>query len=179
MRVWLVLLALMPALATAEAWKTVPVIGLDGQFGGDTLVTITYDDGSDQDINAGNGLVFYGGALVDLPVDKLQLRSVLGFKYSTSQASNIDLAKTAWPIEVGLRYTIGDGWFVEGGLAHHLAPKLTIDDDTTEFDSAPGLNLKVGWYFITAGYTQMTYEANGNDFDASSFNVGLDIPLDF
>lgn len=179
MRIWVVLLALMPTLAAAEAWKTVPVVGLDGQFGGDTLVTINYDDGTDQDINAGNGIVFYAGALVDLPLDGLQLRSTLGFKYSTSQASNIDVAKTAWPLEAGLRYNFSGGWFAEGGIAHHLSPQLSIDNDTAEFDSSPGLNLKAGWRFITLGYTQLTYESGGEDYDASSFNVGLELPLDF
>lgn len=164
-------------LATAQDWKAVPYVNMDLQFGGDTLLYIEYTDGSDQEIQAGNGLVFNGGLLVDIPVDGMQLRSTLGFKYSTSQATNVDISKTAIPFEAGLRYGFGDGFFVEGGVVHHINPKLSVDDDSVEFDSTPGANLKAGWRFITVGYSQLTYEVDSESYDASSINVGLELPF--
>jgi len=178
-----VLLLLTPLFAIAEDWSITPLVGIEGQFGGDTIETIEYTDGTDQDILAGNGLVFYGGVLMDLPLDNAQLRSTLGFKYSTSAASNVDVSKIAWPLEVGLRYSLENGLFVEAGAVKHLAASYSSSgagfnrDD--EYDTSIGLNLKAGWRFITLGYSQQTYETDSEEFDASSFNVGLELPLDF
>lgn len=164
--------------ASAHAWQAKPYVNMDLQFGGDTLLYIQYTDGTDQEIKAGNGIVFNGGALVDTPVTGLQLRSTIGYKYSTSQATNVDIAKTAVPIEAGIRYQNAEGIFLEGGLVHHLSPTLSVDDDEVEFESGPGLNVKAGWRFISVGYSQMTYESNGEEFDASSFNIGLEWAFD-
>lgn len=181
MRALLVLLALIPMLASADDWALTPVFGMDVQFGGDTIQTIEYTDGTDQDINAGNGIVFSGGVLVDLPLENAQLRSTLGFKYSTSQADNVDVNKIAWPLELGLRYSLDNGLFAEAGAVKHLAASYSASgagfDRDDEYDTSIGLNIKAGWQFLTLGYSQQTYEANGEELDASSFNVGLEFPL--
>ncbi|WP_394170099.1 outer membrane beta-barrel protein [Saccharospirillum alexandrii] len=173
------LVLLSPLSVIAEEWSAAPLLGLDAQFGGDTLITIQYEDGSDQDINAGNGLVFNGGVLVETPVTGLDLRAVVGWKYSTSMASNIDVTKTAFPVELTARYGVGSGFFVGGGLTHHLNPKLTVDDDSVDFDSSTGLVLRAGWEFIVVGYSSLDYDYESETYDASSFNIGLEVPLNF
>ena len=164
--------------ASAHAWQAKPYVNMDAQFGGDTLLYIEYTDGTDQEIKAGNGIAFNGGVLVETPVTGLQLRSTFGYKYSTSQATNVDIAKTAIPVEVGVRYRTAEGLFLEGGLVHHMNPTLSVDDDDLEFDSDPGLNLKAGWQFISVGYSRLTYESNGESYDASSVNIGLEWAFD-
>ena len=183
MKVWTGLLMLAPLLVSAEDWAVTPVLGLDAQFGGDTIQTIDYEDGSDQDIKAGNGLVFNGGVLLDLPLENTQLRSTLGFKFSTSQAENVDVTKIAWPLEVGLRYSLNNGLFAEVGAVKHLGASYSASgagyDRDDDYDTTIGMNLKAGWRFITMGYSQQTYETDDEEFDASSFNVGLEFPLNF
>lgn len=183
MKPWLVLLAFMPALAVADDWDIVPVVGMDVQFGGDTIQTIDYTDGSDQEIKAGNGLVFNAGALLDLPLAGTQLRSTLGFKYSTSQAENVDVNKIAWPFEAGLRYSLDNGVFAEVGAVKHFAASYSASgagyDRDEDYDTSIGLNLKAGWRFITVGYSQQTYEYEDEEYDASSINIGLEFPLNF
>lgn len=183
MKLWSVLFVFVPLLASAEEWSVIPVLGMDAQFGGDTIQTINYEDGSDQDIKAGNGLVFNGGVLVDLPLENTQLRSTLGFKFSTSQAVNVDVTKIAWPVEVGLRYSLNNGVFAEVGAVKHLGASYSASgtgyDREDDYDTTIGMNLKAGWRFITVGYSQQTYETNDEEFDASSFNVGLELPLNF
>ncbi|WP_108126435.1 hypothetical protein [Saccharospirillum mangrovi] len=148
MKKMFVLLLLTPMLAWADDWSVTPVLGIDAQFGGDTIETIVYTDNTEQDLLAGNGLVFVGGVLVDLPLDNTQLHTSLGFKYSTSAATNVDVNKIAWPLEVGLRYTLDNGLFAEAGAVKHLAASYTSSgagfnrDD--EYDTSIGLNLKAG-----------------------------------
>lgn len=170
---------MIPMSVMAEEWSAAPLIGLDAQFGGDTLITIMYEDGTEQDIKAGNGVVFNGGVLVETPVTGLDLRAVIGWKYSTSQATNIDVSKTAFPVELTARYEVGSGFFVGGGLTRHLSPNLTVDDDSFDFESSTGLVLRAGWEFIVVGYSSLDYDYESDTYDASSFNIGLEVPLNF
>lgn len=170
---------MIPVAVMAEEWSAAPLIGLDAQFGGDSLATLQYTDGTDQELNAGNGLVFNGGVLVETPVTGLDLRAVIGWKYSSSMASNVDVSKTAFPIELTARYDIGSGLFVGGGLTRHLSPNLTIGNDSTDYESSTGFVLRAGWEFIVAGYSSLEYDSGSNTYDASSFNIGLEVPLNF
>lgn len=160
-------------LALASDWAIKPLIGLKAQYGGDTLFTIVYTDSTTQDINAGQGIDFYAGALaVSHP---MSVKATIGYKYSTSMAENIDIAKTALPVNVTGRYNLSSGLFVGGGLTQHLNPQIRIDEAVAEFDPKLGYHVEAGWKAISIGWTSMTYLSGSTEIDASSFDVNLEL----
>jgi hypothetical protein len=164
---------LLPTFAMADGFQFNPVIGLKAQYGGDTLATIIYTDSTTQELAAGQGIDFYAGMLATkLPY---QLKGTVGYKYSSSMASNIDVAKTALPVNLTGRYKLSNGLFAGGGLTLHLSPQLALDDVVAEYEASPGYHVEAGWNFISLGWTHMTYELGATSFDASSFDVNLEM----
>ena len=168
-----VLLSTAMGHAAAQDWSVQPLIGMKGQFGGDTLATIYYTDGTNQELKAGQGIDFYAGVL--LKQSPYSVKASLGYKYSSSMATNIDVAKTSLPFNLTGRYDISSGFFVGGGLTHHFSPQLAIGDNTQTYDSSVGYHLELGWEAISIGWTAVTYEASGTEFDASTFDVNLEL----
>jgi hypothetical protein len=170
-----ILIALLTASsvsAVAQGLELKPLIGMRAQFGGDTLGTIYYTDGSDQKLKAGQGLEFYGGAILkSMPY---AIKASIGFKYSSSQASNLDVEKTAWPLIMTGRFYPNNDFYLGAGFTQHLNPKLSIDSTTAEYDASLGYHFEAGWKWISLGWTSMNYAYNGNDFDASSFDINLE-----
>ncbi|EAR09791.1 hypothetical protein [Reinekea blandensis] len=168
-----VLLSTAMGHAAAQDWSVQPVIGMKAQFGGDPLATIYYTDGTEQDLLAGQGIDFYAGVL--LKQSPYSVKASLGYKYSSSMATNIDVAKTALPFNLTGRYDISSGFFVGGGLTHHFSPQLAIDTDTYTYESSLGYHLELGWEAISIGWTSVTYDESGAEFDASTFDVNLEL----
>ncbi len=166
-------LVAVSGFGNAQEIKYQPVLGMKGQFGGDTLEVIPYTDGTSQDLNAGQGINFYGGMLATRA--PYSVKATIGYKYSSSMASDIDVAKTAMPFELTARYNLANKVYFGGGLTQHFNPKLTIDDDSREYDASPGFHLEAGWGPISLGWTSMTYTYDSTDFDASSFDVNLEL----
>lgn len=116
-------------------FRSHPVAALDpelelmarGDFGlGATpIVTLEYDDGSDQEITAGNGLVFGGGPGVRFSLSgphELESLLLLSIKYSTMQPTeNADLGFTRGMVDLLAFYRNDDLYFRVGGGATLLA----------------------------------------------------------
>ncbi len=167
-----VIAVVVPALAGAEGLNVAPLVGLKAQFGGDSLATILYQDGSTQDLLAGQGIDFYVGAKAESY--PFVAKGSLGFKYSSSMASNIDVAKTALPLQLTGRYMATPDIFVGAGLTMHLNPKLAIDEFVAEYDAAPGFHVEAGWRMVSVGWTHMTYTLGAIEFDASSVDINVE-----
>ena len=177
----LVALLIFAASSWATAGPVDVVYGMEAHFGdqGDTLAIIQYTDGTEQELKAGQGLVFYGGLRAELPLTGMALQGTLGWKYSSSMASNIDVSKTAFPMEITGIYTLPGGAYFAGGLTSHFNPQLKLDDTTIEYEASTGFHLKGGWKWFSLGLTSITYEyaPTGAEFDASSVSVAVQFPI--
>jgi len=139
-------------------------------IGGDTLATLEFTNGSSQDIDAGNGVTFSGGLLQHLS-DSYGIKYAIGWKGSWSAAENLDVQKSAIPIDVVPFYRNGQHR-VGAGLTYHISPELDIETfGTATFDDSTGYIVEYGYAGFTLAYTGIDYTIDGVDFDAS--NIGL------
>jgi hypothetical protein len=151
--------------------KIEPFYEFAGSYGGDTVGTILFVGGDDQDIKAGDGLTA-GGGVIHRITDSFGMKYTAGYKVSFSQASNADVMKSVLPIEILPYYRRGDHRFGVG-LSYHLSPKIDWDWLAPEmnFDDAPGVVVEYAWKRLSFSYTDMDYETGPLTFDASHFSV--------
>ncbi len=145
-------------------------------IGGDTLAELYFTDGSSQSIDAGNGATFSVGLLQHLS-KSYGIKYAIGWKGSWSAAENLDVQKSAIPLDLVPYYQSGKHRF-GAGVTYHIAPELYIETlGTSEFDDATGFIVEYGYAGFTLAYTGIDYSIAGTDFDAS--NVGLRYTLEF
>jgi hypothetical protein len=173
-------LAALPLFAvTAAAQPGGPsfqfVIEGAGEFGGDAIATVFFEDGSTQEVHGGQGVTLAGGGeLRPSAGSPLALRGTVGFKFVTTKATNADITLTRVPVEVVATYDLPGGMWVGGGYVRHTALQFEGDDigPDMEFDDANGATAELGWRWVALTYTAMRYtDAEGAEYDAS--NVGL------
>ena len=157
-----------------------PVFEFSAAFGGDKIATLQFNDGSTQDIVTGNGVTLSAGADIVLPIADLGVRGMIGYKFSTTKASNADITKTAIPIDLLVFKKFLLLHRVAFGLSYHLSPKLNGDGTflgDIEFDNAPGITAQYSFLLdnleISAAYTIMKYKANGGELKADHVSIKL------
>ena len=136
-------------------------------YGGDTIGSIVFVSGDEQDIKAGDGFSF-GGGVVQRINDRLGIKYTAAYKVSFSSASNADVIKTVLPIDIIPYYRLGDHKFGLG-LSMHLSPEVDWDwlAPTMEFDDAAGITLEYAFRRFGFSYTDMDYELGPLTYDAS------------
>ena len=139
-------------------------------YGGDTIGSIIFVGGDEQDIKAGDGLSF-GGGIVQRINDRFGIKYTASYKMSFSAASNADVMKTVLPIEIVPYYRTGDHK-IGVGLAYHLSPKVDWDWLAPEmnFDDATGITLEYAFRRFGFSYTDIDYELGPLKYDASHFS---------
>jgi hypothetical protein len=149
------------------------VIAGAGEFGGDPVATVTYTDGTSQDVNSGQGVSLAVGAeLRPSHNSPLALRATVGYKYVTTMAENADITLTRIPLEVIGAYEFDGGFWAGAGVVHHTSVRFKADELTVPFESATGPTVRVGWRWVAASYTALTYQdEQENEYDASSFGL--------
>jgi hypothetical protein len=157
------------------------VAQLDADFGGDTLVTVDFEDGDEQDIDAGQGLaVSVGGWFRPMADNNFIIEALLGYKYTMTAASNADINLSRTLLQLNGLYRFPNGFYVGGGLMHHMSPKLDGDDFfyDIKFDDATGFNAEIGWRWVALHYTVIEYE---NEFvrNINASSLGLRITYEF
>jgi hypothetical protein len=135
-------------------------------YGGDTVGSIIFVSGDEQDIKAGDGFSF-GGGVVQRINDRFGIKYTASYKISFSAASNADVVKSVLPIDVVPYYRIGDHKFGLG-LSMHLSPKVDWDwlAPETDFDDAMGLTFEYAYRRFSFSYTDIDYETATEKFDA-------------
>ena len=136
-------------------------------YGGDTIGSIVFISGDEQDIKAGDGFSF-GGGIVQRINDSFGIKYTAAYKVSFSAASNADVMKTVLPIDIIPYYRTGDHKFGVG-LSMHLSPKVDWDwlAPEMEFDDATGITLEYAFRRFGFSYTDMDYELGPLTYDAS------------
>jgi hypothetical protein len=171
-------LGILSALSVQAAeFKGVAGIGLD--FGGDTLVTAVYTDGSTTDVKANNGFVLNGGGV--MIVDAYETQATVGYKFGGPAAKNGSITWDAVPVEL-IQFLRAGNVRIGLGFTYHINPKLVIDipgtSRTYNFDNALGTIAQIGWapvnmpFSIDLRYTAIKYrQSNVGNAEEKNGNV--------
>ena len=158
--------------------------GLD--FGGDTMVTVIYTDGHDNDIKAGELAYFNAGVIIPNGTSDFETQFTIGWKFDKSSADNGDVSFDRFPIEMLEFYKLGRFRF-GGGLTYHLNPSLDGDGVASaieaDFDDALGFVLQVDFLFrqgsVGLKYTDIEYQVEGSEVDVDGNSIGIVFGLRF
>ena len=171
-------LGILSALSVQAAeFKGVAGIGLD--FGGDTLVTAVYTDGSTTDVKANNGFVLNGGGV--MIIDAYETQATVGYKFGGSAAKNGSITWDAVPVEL-IQFLRASNVRIGLGFSYHINPRLVIDipgtSRTYNFDNALGTIAQIGWapvnmpFSIDLRYTAIKYrQSNMGNAEEKNGNV--------
>lgn len=127
------------------------VLGLGLTFGGDTLFSATYTDGSSDSISAGGGLLIYGGFDYHFN-DTVSFQSTLGYHFDTTkQASNGSVTFSRIPLELLAYYHVNDVFRLGGGMRIVNSAKLKGDgiagNVNYSFENTTGLVIESEYKF--------------------------------
>ncbi len=158
----LVAAAVIPAASHAVDVRPTLKAGFD--FGGDTLVTVVFTDGSTKSINANEGLYFGGGVSILSDSKDIETEVSLSYKFTGINASNGSVDWTRFPLEVLVFYRLPQ-FRVGGGLTYHLSPKLSgsgpAGNINTKFDDSAGFVLQADYLLqkitVRLRYTSLEY----------------------
>lgn len=176
-------LLLAAAVPAAQAAEVRPMFKGAADFGGDTLITVTFSTGSTESIKANQGLSLGGGVSIANDAGDIETELSLSYKFYTVSASNGDVTFSRWPLDALVFYRLPE-LRVGGGLTYHLNPELSgsgfAGGLNVNFDNALGLLLQADYRVtpkINLGirYTSLDYKVrvNGASATAKSNGVGI------
>jgi hypothetical protein len=147
------LIALLGAGAAQAQERAVRgILGLGVTGGGDTLVTVPFNNGTTEDITGGGLVHAYGG--IELRVaPQLTLQGTIGYHVnSTSSASNGGLRFSRYPIELLGHFQIGPQFRLGGGARLVDSAKIrgsgVLSGFQVDFQSTTGLVVE-GEYLVS------------------------------
>ena len=173
--------------ARATTFELGAAAGVDFNAGADTLLTLRYSDGTEQEIKAGNGLRLAAGAgamFFDQQPHRLETQLTLGIKYSSMQPTNnasLDFVRV--PIELLAFYRNEDWHFrVGGGGAWYVSNSLSGGgalNGEAHFDPALGAIVQGdfvwGAFAVGLRYTLLQLRAADADASANANSLGLNL----
>lgn len=148
-----------------------------GEFGGDTLGTVFFVGGTSQDVKANQGL--WGGVGLNLRADEYSRygpRTGIGYKYVTTQATNVDIHVSRVMLELMPYARFSNDFWLSAGLVKHASVKLDAGGlaPNESFDSSAGLRAEMGWKWVGVSYQNLTYtDRLNNDYKAGGFGIFL------
>jgi hypothetical protein len=155
-------------------------VGMAFTGGGETLVTVTYSDGTSKNIKSGGLIDLKLGA--DYRVnDMFSLQGSVGFHTDSTSASNGSVRFTRFPIELLGYWHASPAFRLGGGVRVPTGAKLRSSGvaaslGDTSFDTSAGVVLE-GEYFFSPHFglglraVKETYEVGGSKIDGD--HVGL------
>lgn len=124
-------------------------------FGGDTLASGTYTDGTSYEVNAGQGIVLSVGA--DYRVaDKVTVQGSVGYQSGSTNAKNGDISFKRLPVELLVFYDISNQMRIGGGVRKANSAELTVSGAAAgsatpgTYDSSVGTVLEGQYFFSPA-----------------------------
>jgi len=158
------------------------LLGAGLTFGGDTLGTMTYSDGSTDSISAGGTIMVYGGLDYRFD-DRISLQGTVGFHFdSTKPATNGDVTFSRFPLELLVCYHASDAIRIGGGARFVNSPEITgtgiASGVNQTFNNTIGMIIE-GEYLLDPSFgiklrhVSETYHPTGNStsIDGSHFGV--------
>ena len=135
--------------ATAQAVEFKGVVGMGYDVGGETLVKITYTDGSTSEVNANAGLIFNAGVV--MVTGNFETQATVGYKFDSSKkATNVNATYSVVPVEL-IEFYRTEQLRMGLGISYHTSPTLKIDfpgnaaNGTYKFKDAVGYVAQIGW----------------------------------
>lgn len=172
-----------PATAAAPPTRNVGyLIRMDFAFGGDELERVTWDNGDETKLKAGQLMTFAGG-LIYRPDAPWALESTIGYKFDQANGSNGTIKFTRIPVDVVISYA-NSGHRLGVGATAHLSPKYSCEvdgycDASASYDTALGAIAQYAYGFrlgvnggldVGVRYTRVQYSATGlPNLDGSNF----------
>ncbi|MBI5783923.1 MAG: outer membrane beta-barrel protein [Rhodocyclales bacterium] len=127
------------------------LLGMGLTFGGDTLVTLHYTDGSTSSIKSGGLVHIYGGYEYRFS-NRVSVQANVGYHVDDENAKNGSVKFSRYPLELLGYYGITDNVRLGGGLRYVTSPKVSgsgvVDSADFEFNNATGLVVE-GEYLIS------------------------------
>jgi len=158
------------------------VLGGGLTFGGDTLGTFVYTDGSTDSINAGELLLVHAGLDYRLS-DEVSLQGTLGIHIDTTkQASNGEATFSRVPLDLLAYYHVSDDFRIGGGARIVFGPKLKgtglaagIDES---FDNTIGVVIEAEYMVLPMlgfklRHVTEKYRLPGSPFTINGTHLGL------
>jgi hypothetical protein len=127
-----------------------PVLGITLTNGGEKLATVSYTDGSSQNIKSGALLHLFGGFEFDLGSAVVQ--ATIGYHVDDTNATNGSVRFVRYPVEVLGFWKLADSWRVGGGARKALNARLTSSGAASslggaELEGEAGLVLQAEYLF--------------------------------
>lgn len=157
------------------------LIGGALELGGDAIAVVSFQDGSTQKVNAGQGGTFFAGGEWALgKKDQWALRATLGIKYVTTKATNVNITLTRIPIRITGVRQLGKKWWIAAGAVTHQAIKFNaggIGQDLS-FTGTVSPTVELGYSGISFVFTPMTYKDQaGTSYNAGSAGLAFNVPV--
>lgn len=165
-----ILLALLCVALRVEGAEIRPLLKAGGDFGGDTMVTVAFDDGNTQKIRANQGFYIGGGAAIVDAGRNMEYHLTAAIKFYFVDADNGDVEWTRVPLEALAFYRL-QHVRLGGGLTYHVNPRLEGSGFATpldiKFKNPLGVVLQADWRAteslgLGVRYTFLEYETKGN-----------------
>jgi hypothetical protein len=158
------------------------LLGLGVTFGGDTLATASYTNGSSQNITAGGGMMLYGGMDYRLN-DAISLQGTLGYHFDdTKAATNGSLKFTRIPLDLLAYYHVNDNIRIGGGVRYVNSPELkgsgVASGINGSFDNTVGLVIEGEYLFkqrfgIKLRHVSENYRSSGSSVSINGSHFGV------
>jgi hypothetical protein len=151
------------------------------EYGGDEILKVTFTNGEDQTMRAGQGgYIAVGGQFEFSEVEKLMIRTTIGFKYNTTAADDANIRLTRIPLTLIPYWKINEDFRFGVGITSHQSVKFKGDGfaPDVDFKSSLGPRVEFGYKWIALTYTAVNYKTPAEEsFSASS--VGLSVSFAF
>lgn len=151
------------------------------EFGGHSIASVSFMDGSVQSMPAGQGGSIYAGGEVRLNKKaSFFLRGLIGYKFLTTKATNANITLTRVPIRLTGVYKPGDKFWVSAGIVTHQAVHFNAGGlgENANLNSIMGVTAEVGYKMVSLAVTPMTYmESGGSSYDATGIGLFFHIPI--
>jgi len=174
---------LLGTASAAHATDVRPMIKAAADFGGDTLVTVVFTDGSRESIKANELLSLGAGVSIVNQAGDIEAEVSLSYKFALISASNGDVTFSRWPIDALVFYRLPE-LRLGGGLTYHINPKLSGSGVASgldaSFDDALGLLLQADYRVtpkINLGirYTSLDYKLHVGGATATARSNGVGV----
>lgn len=152
----------------------------NAEFGGDAVATVLFTDGSEQDVNAGQGISLSVGRFYRPNAGPYMLSAGLGYKYVTTKADNADITLTRFVLDARVDRGLQNNLWIGAGPVLHVGTRLKTDGlgPNETYDPALGLNLRFGWKALSVTYTMMSYKGEfGGTYNASGIGFSGHYPF--
>lgn len=148
-----------------------------GEFGGDEILTVFFEDGDNQKMRAGQGgFLTLGGQFEFRETKNFMLRASIGIKYTTTAADNANIRLTRIPIHLMPYWVIKEDFRLGVGITSHQNVRLKGDGfvEDIDFKGTLGTRFEIGYKWVAVTYTILDYKSEmGQKISANSLGLSF------